>query len=165
MYIELKYLFKKAIIADNEIMIGKLNIDVDNITEIKYQAPTATKQGFITFCTFTSGRDVKDLNTATLDKNSIIIYKKDNDKLEEILNYFNNRNITIIDVKEDDDKIHCPKCGSTQITANKKGFSLGKGILGAAITPGLGLVTGAMGKNKIEVTCLKCGHKWKAGKK
>lgn len=54
--------------------------------------------------------------------------------------------------------VYCPKCYSTQVSANKRGLSLGQTVAG-------GLLVGAMGKNKIEVTCLKCGHKWKAGKK
>lgn len=59
--------------------------------------------------------------------------------------------------------VYCPKCYSTQVTANKKGFSLGKAAAGSLIAGGV--LLGAVGKNKIEVTCLKCGHKWKAGKK
>lgn len=59
--------------------------------------------------------------------------------------------------------VYCPKCYSTDITANKKGFSLGKAAAGSLIVGGV--LLGAVGKNKIEVTCLKCGHKWKAGKK
>lgn len=59
--------------------------------------------------------------------------------------------------------VYCPKCYSTQITANKKGFSLGKAATGSLVAGGV--LLGAVGKNKIEVTCLKCGNKWKAGKK
>lgn len=59
--------------------------------------------------------------------------------------------------------VYCPKCYSTQVTANKKGFSLGKAAVGSLIAGGV--LLGAVGKNKIEVTCLKCGNKWKAGKK
>ena len=59
--------------------------------------------------------------------------------------------------------VYCPKCYSTQITANKKGFSLGKAAAGSLIAGGV--LLGAVGKNKIEITCLKCGNKWKAGKK
>ncbi|NLY46850.1 MAG: hypothetical protein GX053_12815 [Tissierella sp.] len=59
--------------------------------------------------------------------------------------------------------VYCPKCYSNQITANKKGFSLGKAAAGSLIAGGV--LLGAVGKNKIEVTCLKCGNKWKAGKK
>ena len=59
--------------------------------------------------------------------------------------------------------VYCPKCFSTQVTANKKGFSLGKAAAGTLIAGGP--LLGAIGRNKIEVTCLKCGNKWKAGKK
>lgn len=58
----------------------------------------------------------------------------------------------------------CPKCKSTSITANKKGFSLVKGALGVATVGVYGVVAAGHGKNKVIVTCLKCGHKWKAGK-
>lgn len=59
--------------------------------------------------------------------------------------------------------VYCPKCYSTQVTANKKGFSLGKAAAGTLIAGGP--LLGAIGRKKIEVTCLKCGNKWKAGKK
>lgn len=62
-----------------------------------------------------------------------------------------------------DEPIRCPKCGSTQITAGKKGFSVGKAAIGASIAP-VGVLAGGIGSNKIMVTCLKCGHQWKAGK-
>ena len=58
--------------------------------------------------------------------------------------------------------VYCPKCYSTQITANKKGFSLGKAAAGSLIAGGV--LLGAVGKNKVQVTCLKCGNQWKAGK-
>ena len=44
--------------------------------------------------------------------------------------------------------ISCPKCGCTQLSANKKGFSYW---------------TGAIGSQKVYITCLRCGHRWKAG--
>lgn len=61
--------------------------------------------------------------------------------------------------------VKCPKCGSTQISANKKGVSAGKAIAGAVIAGGVGLLAGALGSNEVIITCLKCGHKWRAGKK
>ena len=60
--------------------------------------------------------------------------------------------------------VYCPKCYSTNITANKRGFKFGRAIVAGTLTLGVGLLTGAAGKDKIEVTCLKCGHTWKAGK-
>ena len=57
----------------------------------------------------------------------------------------------------------CPKCQSTQITANKKGFSGKKAVAGALLTGGIGLLAGTLGSNKIILTCLACGHKFKPG--
>lgn len=64
----------------------------------------------------------------------------------------------------DSNVARCPKCKSTSITANKKGFSLAKGALGVATVGLYGVVAAGHGKNKVIVTCLKCGHQWKAGK-
>ena len=60
-------------------------------------------------------------------------------------------------------EIKCPKCQSTQITANKKGFSATQAIGGAIVTGGIGLVAGAIGSGKIKITCLACGHQFKPG--
>lgn len=68
--------------------------------------------------------------------------------------------------KADDNKIvRCPKCGSTSITANKKGLSLAKGAAGVFVAGAIGVVAAGHGKNKVIITCLNCGHQWKAGKK
>lgn len=58
----------------------------------------------------------------------------------------------------------CPKCGSTSLSANKQGFGVGKAVIGAkAVADPIGLVAGNIGKNKITVTCLNCGHKFRPG--
>jgi hypothetical protein len=59
--------------------------------------------------------------------------------------------------------ITCPKCGSSQIAAGKKGFGAGKAAVGGLLLGPIGLLGGAIGKNKVRITCLKCGHSWKAG--
>lgn len=47
---------------------------------------------------------------------------------------------------------------------NKKGFSLGKAVVGGIVlNPILGAATGMIGKDKIIVTCLNCGRQFKAG--
>ena len=63
----------------------------------------------------------------------------------------------------EDDKLYWPKCGSSQLVANKKGFGVGKAITGAILTGGVGLLAGFLGSGKIKVTCLRCGHKCDAG--
>lgn len=55
---------------------------------------------------------------------------------------------------------YCPKCVSTSITAGKRGFSIGKSLAGALISPKAGLLAGAIGANKTQCVCLKCGHTW-----
>ncbi|MGX8699800.1 hypothetical protein [Caproiciproducens sp.] len=56
---------------------------------------------------------------------------------------------------------HCPKCGSTSLTAAKKGFGVGKAIAGAVVTGGVGLLAGFIGSGKVELICLNCGTKFK----
>ena len=44
---------------------------------------------------------------------------------------------------------YCPKCYSTDLSVNKRGYTF---------------TTGIIGMNKLKVTCLKCGNKFKPGK-
>lgn len=54
----------------------------------------------------------------------------------------------------------CPICGSTAIVANKKGYGIGKGLVGVVAVGPLGLLAGGIGANKLIVTCLNCGHRF-----
>lgn len=65
--------------------------------------------------------------------------------------------------KQEEDKLYCPHCGSSQLVANKKGFGAGKALTGAVLTGGIGLLAGFIGSGKVKVTCLKCGRKFNAG--
>lgn len=62
------------------------------------------------------------------------------------------------------DVVKCPKCKSTSLSANKKGYGLGKAAVGAVIAGPVGLLGGFVGSNKIKITCLSCGHVFKVGK-
>ena len=65
-----------------------------------------------------------------------------------------------------DEPIRCPKCGSTQLSANKQGYKIGRAVGVGLLTFGLGgIVAGAVGAGNVHITCLKCGYKWKAGKR
>ena len=57
----------------------------------------------------------------------------------------------------------CPKCGSRELHAEHKGFSGGKALVGAIAVGGLGLLAGTIGSRDTQITCLKCGKKFKAG--
>lgn len=59
----------------------------------------------------------------------------------------------------------CPKCGSTSLSANKKGFSPAKAAAGTYLAGTVGFIGTTLGANKLEVTCLNCGHKFKPGGK
>lgn len=65
--------------------------------------------------------------------------------------------------QENNDTLYCPKCGSSQLVANKKGFGAGKALTGAVLTGGVGLLAGFIGSGKVKVTCLKCGSTWDPG--
>jgi len=52
---------------------------------------------------------------------------------------------------------YCPKCKSTSLSAEKRGFKLGRALLFAP--------AGFIGRKKIELHCLKCGNKFKASLK
>ena len=57
----------------------------------------------------------------------------------------------------------CPKCGSRELHAEHKGFSGGKALAGVVLTGGIGLLAGTIGSRDTQITCLKCGNKFKAG--
>jgi len=62
-------------------------------------------------------------------------------------------------------KVVCPRCGSDQIQAFKKGFGWGKAVLGDLLLGPVGLVGGALGMNNVELVCLNCGKRWRPGKR
>lgn len=56
--------------------------------------------------------------------------------------------------------LHCPKCDSTNLKTNDKGFSLGKAAVGGVLLGGVGLLAGMHGSKRIRVNCMQCGHSW-----
>lgn len=59
----------------------------------------------------------------------------------------------------------CPVCGCTSLSGDKKGFGVGKAVVGAAIVGPIGLIAGNINADKVKVTCMNCGHKFWAGKR
>ncbi len=68
--------------------------------------------------------------------------------------------MTVPNTNQAEDKIACPKCGSTQLYADKKGYSGKKACLGFLLTGPLGLLCGTHKSRKVLLTCLKCKHSW-----
>lgn len=58
------------------------------------------------------------------------------------------------------DSLYCPKCHSTAIHIDKKGYSLTKGVVGTLVLGPLGLLAGKHHSNRLRYKCLKCGHEW-----
>ncbi len=54
----------------------------------------------------------------------------------------------------------CPACGSydwKKVGKDKKGFSVGKAAVGGVLLGPIGLLGGALGKEKVTYYCCKCG--------
>ncbi|WMI81848.1 hypothetical protein [Anaerotignum sp. MB30-C6] len=65
--------------------------------------------------------------------------------------------------KEESTAAKCPNCGSTSLSANKKGYGFGKATIGLLAVGPAGLLAGGIGAKGVTVTCLSCGHQFKAG--
>lgn len=69
-------------------------------------------------------------------------------------------NLSNIPVPQEAIIFRCPRCHSTAITANQKGFGVGKAAIGAVALGPIGLLAGGFGSKKVKITCLRCGHQW-----
>ena len=56
----------------------------------------------------------------------------------------------------------CPKCHSTNVTAGKKGFGIGKAALGGILLGPVGILAGFIGSKNMEFACLSCRERWSA---
>jgi tellurium resistance protein TerD len=52
--------------------------------------------------------------------------------------------------------LKCPKCKSSNLTANTKGFGLGKTAVGGVLLGPVGLLGGFLGSKKVVFICLNC---------
>lgn len=59
-----------------------------------------------------------------------------------------------------DEKLLCPRCHSSNIHIDKKGFGGAKACCGGLACGPLGLLFGTAGQNKLRKTCLKCNNSW-----
>ena len=58
---------------------------------------------------------------------------------------------------------YCPKCLSTSLSAQKKGYGVGKAVIAGKILNSAsdGIFIGGIGRNKMYVYCMNCGYKFK----
>jgi Uncharacterized proteins involved in stress response, homologs of TerZ and putative cAMP-binding protein CABP1 len=56
----------------------------------------------------------------------------------------------------------CPRCHSNQVTAGKKGFGLGKALVGGVLLGPVGILAGFIGSKNMEFACLSCHERWSA---
>lgn len=69
-------------------------------------------------------------------------------------------------VKQDsykDEYLCCPKCHSRELHSEQQGFNGGKALAGTILAGGVGILAGTIGSKNVNITCLKCGHRFKAG--
>lgn len=59
--------------------------------------------------------------------------------------------------------ITCPRCHSSQVTAGKKGFGIGKAAIGGVLLGPVGLLAGFIGSKNMEFACLNCRERWGSG--
>ena len=64
--------------------------------------------------------------------------------------------------KPEEDAVVCPRCGSSQLSGEKRGFGFGQATVGGLLLGPVGRLAGVLGKNKVLVLCLSCGHQWRA---
>lgn len=89
--------------------------------------------------------------------------EKDLKKLCEVMIQRKGSLSAVNKVEMDEPEPSCPKCHSKYLNVQRKGYGVGKAAVGGLLAGPLGLLAGGIGKNKLELTCLKCGHKFKPG--
>ncbi len=63
---------------------------------------------------------------------------------------------------QDQGGMSCPRCHSTQVTAGKKGFGIGKALVGGVLLGPVGILAGFIGSKNMEFVCLGCKERWSA---
>ncbi len=111
---------------------------------------------------------VKDTTGASLqDSKNFVDHAYENLSISDAMEFMEQSNPTDqnrIKKYESEKTPYCPKCHSTSLSANKKGFGVGKAILGGLLAGPIGLLAGTFQSSKVRVTCLNCGNQFEMGK-
>ena len=62
-----------------------------------------------------------------------------------------------------DAPVRCPMCGSTQVTAVRRGYDPGCGCLGVLLFSWIGLLLGFLNADRVDLVCSRCGARWEPG--
>ncbi|HCR2111359.1 TPA: ribosomal protein L7/L12 [Clostridioides difficile] len=165
--VEIEVVIDNKNIETKQDLIVNVNNTEINMTEI-YRKYRKEKVNAIKNVMEISGLNIKEAKKIVDSsfeelKINFIDDTMSNSEKEKIINNQNRKNN--IEKAQQESVACCPKCGSTSLTAQKKGFGIGKAVAGATIAGGIGLVAGNLGAKKVRVTCLKCGKQFWAGKK
>ena len=66
------------------------------------------------------------------------------------------------EVPRQENKVRCPQCGSSDISAVRRNYSPGCGCLGLLLFGWIGLLMGLLGAGKVDLVCRNCGTQWEA---
>ena len=64
---------------------------------------------------------------------------------------------------ENEAPVRCPMCGSTQVTAVRRGYDPGCGCLGVLLFSWIGLLLGFLNADRVDLVCNRCGARWEPG--
>lgn len=154
-------------------------LPISQITKVHVKEPGSLTNGFIQFLTHLDLNELS-LLTAGKNKNCVFFNKNQSQDILKVKQTIDDQLFVNSEANyqaaptaspkvishtnaQNEQTIQCPKCGSTQVTGMKKGFSVGKAVAGTLLVGGV--LMGFVGSNKVMVGCLNCGHKWQAGKK
>lgn len=59
--------------------------------------------------------------------------------------------------------VRCPVCGSTQVSALRRGYDPGCGCLGLLLFSWIGLLLGFLNADRVDLVCRNCGNTWAPG--
>ena len=142
--------------------------DISKINEYLDSLNANEKQDFILFCEYIEDRNKPLVDPTKKNTNKPFqgeyynkfydfmaelgyYYKISNDDAGKfILDYLRSKNYASPQPSTQTNQVRCPKCGSTSITTEKRGFDLMWGFLGSEwVTYNV---------------CQKCGYRWKIGR-
>lgn len=137
---------------ENVIMMNLNGIDFDLVEMVK-----ETNGDFIPSVSYLTDK-IKIEQSASIS--FMLQFKDDKTLLKKAKALAKERRESEVNELKAKKEVFCPQCLSTSVSANKKGFGLGKAALGGIALGPVGLLAGMIGSKKIKLTCLNCGNQF-----